>query len=72
MHLSDAAVVPGAPVAGEFGRVENTRGPVTPTRSGSWCGNPDTQVTVKPVIDLNEHIHVEAYEVPDRLPNRPS
>jgi len=22
---------------------------------------------VKPVIDLNEHIHVEGYEVPDRL-----
>ena len=22
---------------------------------------------MKPVIDLNEHIHVEGYEVPDRL-----
>ena len=28
---------------------------------------PDTEVIVKPVIDLNEHIHVEGYEVPDRL-----
>jgi len=24
-------------------------------------------VTVKPVIDLNDHVHVTAYEVPDRL-----
>ena len=28
VHLSDAAVTPGAPLVGEFGRVENTRGPV--------------------------------------------
>jgi hypothetical protein len=32
-----------------------------------WCGNPDANVTVKPVVDLAEHIHVEAYEAPDRL-----
>ena len=38
-----------------------------PTRSSTWCANPDAQVIVKPVIDLNEHIHVEGYEVPDRL-----
>ncbi len=28
---------------------------------------PATKVTVKPVIDLADHIHVEAYEAPDRL-----
>ena len=28
---------------------------------------PRHPVIVKPVIDLNEHIHVNAYEVPDRL-----
>ena len=32
-----------------------------------WCGNPDAQITVKPVIDLNEHIDVEAYEIRGRL-----
>ena len=37
------------------------------TRSGTWCGHPDAQVTVKPVIDLADHVHVEAYEVPDRI-----
>ena len=67
VHLSDAAVVPGAPLAGEFGRVENTRGPVHAEQIRQWCGNPDAQVTVNPVIDLNEHIDVEAYEIRGRL-----
>ena len=49
VHLSDAAVVPGAPLAGEFGRVENTRGPVHAEQIRQWCGNPDAQVTVNPV-----------------------
>ena len=67
VHLSDAAVVPGAPLAGEFGRVENTRGPVHAEQIRQWCGNPDAQITVNPVIDLNEHIDVEAYEIRGRL-----
>ncbi|HEY1135147.1 MAG TPA: DUF222 domain-containing protein [Nocardioides sp.] len=29
------------------------RGPVTAEQVRAWCGSPDTQVTVKPVIDLN-------------------
>ena len=49
VHLSDAAVVPGAPLAGEFGRVENTRGPVHAEQIRQWCGNPDAQITVQPV-----------------------
>ncbi len=67
VHLSDAAVVPGAPLAGEFGRVENTRGPVHAEQIRQWCGNPDAEITVQPVIDLNEHIDVEAYEIRGRL-----
>ena len=67
VHLSDAAVTPGAPLVGEFGRVENTRGPVHAEQIRQWCGNPDAQVTVQPVIDLNEHIDVEAYEIRGRL-----
>ena len=27
----------------------------------------DTTVVVKPVIDLNDHVHVTQYEVPDRM-----
>ena len=67
VHLSDAAVVPGAPLAGEFGRVENTRGPVHAEQIRQWCGNPDADITVQPVLDLNEHIDVEAYEIRGRL-----
>ena len=67
VHLSDAAIVPGASLAGEFGRVENTRGPVHAEQIRQWCGNPDAQVTVQPVLDLNEHLDVEAYEIRGRL-----
>ena len=58
---------PPAPLVGEFGRVENTRGPVHAEQIRQWCGNPDAQITVQPVIDLNEHIDVEAYEIRGRL-----
>ena len=51
----------------ELARVENQRRIVTADQIRTWCANPDTEVIVKPVIDLNEHIHVEGYEVPDRL-----
>jgi len=63
LHLSEAALT------GEdgVGRCENTRSPVTATQIRQWCGHPDTQLTVKPVIDLHDHVHVEAYEVPDRI-----
>ena len=52
---------------GEFGRVENTRGPVHAEQIRQWCGNPDAEITVQPVLDLNEHIDVEAYEIRGRL-----
>ncbi len=57
VHLSDDLV----------GRCANTRSPISVDQIREWCGNPDAKITVKPVIDLNEHIHVEAYEAPDRL-----
>ena len=48
-------------------RVEEGRRIVTAEQIRGWCANPDTQVTVRPVIDLEDLVHVEAYEVPDRL-----
>ncbi len=57
VHVSDEVV----------GRCANTRSPISVDQIREWCGNPDAKITVKPVIDLNEHIHVEAYEAPDRL-----
>ncbi len=64
VHLAEAAVQPGGP---GIGRVENTRSMVTAEQIRQWCANPDAQVTIKPVIDLNDHVHVDAYEVPDRM-----
>ncbi len=64
VHLSEAAIT-GADAG--IARVENHHRLVTVEQVRTWCANPDAQVVVKPVIDLAEHIHVEAYEVPDRL-----
>jgi len=63
LHLSDQALTG----AGGVGRCENTRTPITPDRIREWCGRDGVQLTVKPVIDLQDHVHVSAYEVPDRL-----
>ena len=63
LHLSQAALTGHDPV----GRVENTRSPVTAEQIRGWCGHPATHLVVKPVIDLADHVHVDAYEVPDRI-----
>ena len=63
LHLSAAALAGADPV----GRVENTRSPVTAEQIRAWCGHPATHLVVKPVIDLADHVHVDAYEVPDRI-----
>ncbi len=67
LHLAQAAVQPAGSPVNEVGRVENTRAPITAEQIRLWCGNPDAEVVVKPVIDLNEHIQVDAYEIGDRL-----
>ena len=66
VHLSEAAVH-GVDGDLHLARVENTRTFVTAEQVKSWCANPDAQVVVKPVIDLEDRIHVEAYEAPERL-----
>ena len=73
VHLSQAAVTgtsTGLRWAGggvDLARVENHRQGVTADQVRTWCANPETQVVVKPVIDLNDHHGVEGYEIPDRL-----
>ena len=64
LHLTDAALRGEA--GHGVGRCENTRTPVTVDTIREWCGSPATHLVVKPVIDLVDHVHVEAYEVPDR------
>ncbi len=63
LHLSHAALSGGDSV----GRCENTRTPVTAEQIREWCGHPATHLTVKPVLDLADHVSVDAYEVPDRI-----
>ncbi|SFH73536.1 hypothetical protein SAMN05216561_10250 [Nocardioides psychrotolerans] len=65
VHLAEATL--DGDVEGCLGRVENTRSPIWVDRVRDWCAASDVQVIVKPVIDLAEHVHVEAYEIPDRL-----
>ncbi|HET8561438.1 MAG TPA: DUF222 domain-containing protein [Marmoricola sp.] len=66
VHLSEQAV--RSRDASAPARVENAGGHlVTAGQVAAWCGVDTSRVVVKPVIDLNEHIHVTSYEVPDRL-----
>ena len=58
---------PRCRVGRTWGAVRTPQAPVTTEQIRSWCATPDAVVTVKPVIDLNDHVRVDAYEVPDRL-----
>ncbi|HEY3016208.1 MAG TPA: HNH endonuclease signature motif containing protein [Nocardioides sp.] len=69
VHLSDAAVYDEG-VEAEIARVENTGSLVTADTIRDWCGRPDTQIVVKPVIDLDERLATGAYEVNERLAQR--
>jgi hypothetical protein len=69
VHLSEAALAGAGPDLA-LARVEETRSFVSAEQVKTWCANPDTQVIVKPVIDLADHVHVDAYETPDRLRER--
>ena len=66
LHLSDAAITGSAGI----GRVGNTSSPVTAAQIRDWCGQPDSHIVVKPVIDLRDCVSVHAYEVPDRIRER--
>ncbi|MBV9832037.1 MAG: HNH endonuclease, partial [Marmoricola sp.] len=70
VHLSEAALRSRTEDCLDLARVENARQVVTADQIREWCGRPGASVTVKPVIDLDDHLHVEQYEVPDRLAER--
>ena len=66
VHVSeDAITTPDSRL--HLARVANTRSFVDADQVRAWCGAPGTTVTVKPVVDLAEHLHVDQYQVPDRL-----
>ena len=69
MHLSEDAIRPRhrAEEQLHLAQVANTRSFVDADQVRGWCGRPGATVTVRPVVDLSEHVHVEQYQVPDRL-----
>jgi hypothetical protein len=64
VHVS-ATALEGGP--GELARVDGVRGFVSAEQVREWCGRPAARVVVRPVIDADQHVHVDAYEVSDRL-----
>ena len=69
LHLSADTLTSPDPANGVgcVGRIGNTHDPVHPDQIRDWLSAPNTHITVKPVIDLNQPIAVDAYEIPDRI-----
>jgi hypothetical protein len=63
LHITDETLLAGGGVA----RVEQY-GPVFAAKLAELLGH--DQITVQPVIDLNQHVSVDAYEIPDRIRER--
>jgi hypothetical protein len=63
----DASVVGEQTVFGPTGRMENGQRLVLLDQVRSWCADSRTNVTIKPVIDLNAQLTAQGYEIPDRL-----
>jgi hypothetical protein len=65
VHLSDAALRDSDldPVA----RIERGNALVTVEQVRAWCGRPDTQIIVKPVIDLEACTWSESDTVPEKI-----
>jgi hypothetical protein len=61
VHLPSDTTKPTALVENGGGRL------LTQTQVATWCGNPDVNVTVKPVIDLHDELSSPAYVVPDPI-----
>ncbi len=66
LHLSQDAVAGLDPV----GRNQTTGHAELEQSIRDWCGRDDTHLTVTPVLDLADHVAVDAYEIPDRLRER--
>ncbi|GAB3030753.1 hypothetical protein GCM10011376_23660 [Nocardioides flavus (ex Wang et al. 2016)] len=63
----DASLSGDITVFGPTGRMENGQRLVLLEQIRSWCGDTRTQVTVKPVIDLNTPLTGQTRKVPDRI-----
>ena len=68
-HVSAAAVTGASGTSGslDLARVQEVLHAITVEQVRLWCGNPRAKVTVKPILDLSEHIWVMSYEASERL-----
>lgn len=64
LHVHVAPSSNGVLAIDPVGRCEETRSPVNAEQIRLWCADPSRALTVRPVIDLADHHHVERYEVP--------
>jgi hypothetical protein len=60
----DASFSGDATVFGPTGRMENGQRLALLEQIQSWCADSRTEVTIKPVIDLNTELTAQAYKVP--------
>ncbi|WP_191278775.1 HNH endonuclease signature motif containing protein [Nocardioides flavus (ex Wang et al. 2016)] len=63
----DATLSGDTTVFGPTGRMENGQRLVLLEQIQAWCGDTRTQVTVKPVIDLNTPLTAQGYDIPDQI-----
>jgi hypothetical protein len=63
----DASLSGDVTVFGPTGRLEEGQRLVLLDQVRSWCADSRTNVTIKPVIDLNTQLTAQGYEVPDRI-----
>ncbi len=63
----DANTVGEQTVFGPTGRLEEGQRLILLDQVRSWCADSRTEITIKPVIDLNTEISTPAYAIPDRI-----
>jgi hypothetical protein len=63
----DASMSGEQTVFGPTGRMENGQRLVLLDQVRAWCADSRTQVTIKPVIDLNVQLTAQGYDIPDRI-----
>jgi hypothetical protein len=63
----DASFSGDTTVFGPTGRMENGQRLVLLEQIQSWCADTRTEVTIKPVIDLNTRLTAQAYKVPTAI-----
>ncbi|WP_038680616.1 HNH endonuclease signature motif containing protein [Pimelobacter simplex] len=64
VHITDTTLLGTGTGANPVGRWDQT--PISAAQIREWLAQPGMSVTVRPVIDLADHVPVTAYEIPDR------